>query len=96
MGGYHFSLARVRVPFYGLLVDLDAEARLGWKRLPNGKNSDRMLMLMGGDGTRPGLQRKSGEPAGHIAYLNAKEMRKFALEEIKYYAELATRVGIRK
>jgi tripartite-type tricarboxylate transporter receptor subunit TctC len=44
----------------------------------------------------PGFKEKVESLQGHVAYLDAKEMRKFALEEIKYYSDLAARVGIRQ
>lgn len=44
----------------------------------------------------PSFKEKVEMLQGHIAYLNAQDMRKFALEEIKYYSELAAKVGIRK
>jgi tripartite-type tricarboxylate transporter receptor subunit TctC len=44
----------------------------------------------------PTFKEKVESLQGHIAYLSAKDMRKFALEEIKYYTKLANRVGIRK
>ena len=44
----------------------------------------------------PAFKEKVESLQGHVAYLDAKAMRKFALEEIQYYSNLATKVGIRK